>query len=95
MVKGPGWSGKINRYRLNQRWRTYAPTELEAREAARYAHMSWAEYIALPGTMAVAEQLGEDDCKSKVLAHYRTMKKLEAVMAELQQKYPPPTPKRK
>lgn len=92
MVKGPGWTGKINKYRLYQRWRVGAQSEFEEREAARFARLTWDEYTRLPGVMAVAEQWGVSNCKSRVLAHYRMMKLLEAVMADLQQKYPPPKP---
>lgn len=78
-------------YPLQQRWKIAFPTELERREAARFANMTWAEFSRLVGTSEVAEQLGLSNSKSAVVAHYRTRRTFDAVMDDLRAKFPPET----
>lgn len=59
------------------------------REAARFEGLSWQEFEDLPGTTEVAEQFGVSNSKCSVIAHYRMHNLYEAVMADLQVKFPP------
>lgn len=62
--------------------------ELEEREAARFAGMSYAEYLDLPGTRQVAQLWDVDDCKCDVIAHYRMMNRFDAVTVDLHKRFP-------
>lgn len=75
-------------YRLKNRWQVWFPSELERREAARFAGITWTEFEELPGTRAVAEQLELSNSKCDVVAHYRMSRLYEAVLYDLQRKYP-------
>lgn len=80
--------GKVTQYKLTDRWKTAFPSELEFREAARFAEMSWAEFEALPGTPEVMRQLDLTNNKCAVIAHYRMTRLFDAVMSDLRQKFP-------
>lgn len=90
-MKGPGWTGKINHYPYRDRWKTWWPSELERREAARFVHMEWEHFQSLPGTREVAEQLEIDNSKCSVIAQYRMVLLNDAVLADLRRKYPEKT----
>lgn len=64
------------------------PLELEEREAARFAGMSYSEYLELPGTRQVANLWGEPDSKCDVVAHFRMMNRFEAVSIDLHHRFP-------
>lgn len=87
-MRGPGLTGPITEYRLRVRWEAGFPSELEQREAARFAGLKWEEYQELPGTREVAEQWGENDSKCDVLAHYRMTNLFDAVMGDLNKRFP-------
>jgi hypothetical protein len=50
--------------------------------------MSWEMFQGLPGTMLVADLLEVADSKCAVIAHFRMSRLFDAVMADLQAKYP-------
>lgn len=88
-MNGPGIKGPITDYRIvDHRWRVGMPLELEEREAARFAGMSWAEYKELAGTRQVALIWEEEDSKCDVLTHYRQMNRLDAVSIDLHKRFP-------
>lgn len=78
----------MTEYHLTSRWRTAFPTELEEREAARFAGMTWEQYSLLVGTSKVARLCGEDNSKCAVIAHYRMTMLFDAVMLDLKRKNP-------
>lgn len=88
-MKGPGIAGTIADYHIvDMRWKTGMPLELEEREAARFAHMAYDEYMELAGTREVALLWGEHNCKCDVIMHYRMINRLEAVSMDLAKRYP-------
>lgn len=92
MMYGPGIRGPITEYKIvDQRWKTGIPLALEEREAARFAGMSYAEYLELPGTHEVALLWHEADCKCDVIMHYRMMGRVDAVSIDLHKRFPKKT----
>jgi hypothetical protein len=88
-MMGPGIKGRIADYKIrDQRWRSGMPFELEAREAARFAGMTYAEYLELPGTREVAMLWGDEDCKCDVIVHFREINRFEAVALDLHKRFP-------
>lgn len=88
-MQGPGISGPIDDYEItDRRWKSGMPMELEQREAARFALMSFNEYQELPGTRQVALLWGETNSKCDVIAHYRAMTRFDAVSMDLSKRFP-------